>query len=138
MTGHSEIARMRQQIATEYLAAQLGLSGLAEGASRHQFITARTERIGALYQQLEAVAGDQAIALVAEAIEAVPNQATRQEIVQVVLHEQGESEATRHLLDYIQEMWETIDLLTKQFGSEATRKIIDAPVSLHTNEVMCS
>ena len=108
MTGHSEIARMRQQIATEYIAAQLGFSGLAEGASRHQFITARTERIGALYHQLEAVAGDQAIALVAEAIEAVPNQATRQEIVQVVLHEQGESEATQHLLDYIQDMWETI------------------------------
>jgi|GEM_PF-3322837 hypothetical protein len=30
------------------------------------------------------------------------------------------------------------DLLTKQFGPEATRKIIDAPVSLHANEVMCS
>jgi len=134
----SEIARMRQQIAAEYLSAQLGFSGLAEGTSRHQFITARTERIGALHHQLQALVGDHAIALVAEAMEAVPDTATRQNVLQVVLHQQGESEATQHLLDYIRDMWETIDLLTKQFGPEATRKIIDAPVSLPTKEVMCS
>ena len=30
------------------------------------------------------------------------------------------------------------DLLTKQFGPEATRKIIDAPVSLPKKEMICS
>ncbi len=138
MMGQSEIARMRQKIAVEYLAAQLGLSGFAEGTSRHQFITARTERIGALHQQLQALVGDHAIALVAETMEAVPENATRQDILQVLLYELGDSEATQHLLDYVQDMWATIDLLTQRVGPEATRRIIDAPVCLPTREVICS
>jgi hypothetical protein len=55
-----------------------------------------------------------------------------------LLHELGDSEATQHLLDYIQDLWSSFDLLTERFGPEATRKIIEAPVHLPAKEVMCS
>jgi hypothetical protein len=135
----SEIARVRQQIATEYLSAQLGLSGLAEGASRHSFITTKMEQIGASLETLSQMMGkDQAIQVVAQTLQDVPEQATRQDILSVLLHEFGDTEATQHLLDYLQDMWTTIDLLTQRFGPETTRKIMDAPVCLPTKEVMCS
>jgi hypothetical protein len=138
MTGHSEIARMRQHIATEYLSAQLGLFGLAEGTTRHSFITTKMERMGESLETLAEMMGkEQAIQIVAETLQEVPEQVTRQDIVQVLLHELGDSEATQQTLDYIRELWETHDLLTKRFGPEATRKIIEAPVRLLTKEVIC-
>src|SRR5450759_2775321 len=133
----SDVARVRQQIANEYFAAQLGLSGLAEGTSRHQVITARTERIGMLHHQLEELVGDQAIVLVAQTLEEVPEQATRQDLVHLLLHEREDSAETQHLLDYTRDLWETRDLLTKRFGPEVTRKIIEAPVSVSITEVIC-
>jgi hypothetical protein len=137
--GQSDIARMRQHIAAEYLSAQLGSSGLAEGTSRHHFITAKMERMGASFETLAQMMGkDQAIQIVAETLQEVPEQITRQDIVQVLLHELGDSEATQQTLDYIRDLWETHDLLTKRFGPEAARKIIDAPVCRPTKEVMCS
>ena len=48
MQNLSEVARLRQQIQTEYEAAQRGLAGLASGVARHDFIEARMER-GAEY-----------------------------------------------------------------------------------------
>ena len=39
----SELAELRQRIAKENMAAQLGLSGLASGVARHAFIEARME-----------------------------------------------------------------------------------------------
>ncbi len=47
----SEIARLLNQIEAEYLAAERGLSGFAEGAT-HAAITARMERIGRLHEDL--------------------------------------------------------------------------------------
>jgi hypothetical protein len=139
MTGHSEIARMRQQIAAEYLSAQLGFSGLAEGTSRHSFITHKMERMGESFETLAQMMGkEQAIQIVADTLQEVPKQVTRQDILLVLLHELGDSEVTQQTLDYIQDLWETRDLLTKRFGPEAARKIIDAPVCLPTKEVMCS
>ena len=41
MMTESEVARLRQRIADEYLAAKYGLTGLASGVSKHEFITAR-------------------------------------------------------------------------------------------------
>jgi hypothetical protein len=139
MIGQSEIARMRQHIAAEYLSAQLGLFGLAEGTTRHSFITTKMERMGESLDTLAQMMGkEQAIQIVAETLQEVPEQVTRQDIVQVLLYELGDSEATQHTLDYIRDLWETHDFLTKRFGPEATRKIIDAPVCLSTKEVMCS
>jgi hypothetical protein len=139
MTGQSEIARVRQQIAAEYLSAQLGFSGLAEGTSRHQFITTKMERMGESFETLAQMMGkEQAIQIVAQTLQDVPEQATRQDILRILLHELGDSEETQHLLDYTRDLWETKDLLTERFGSEAARKIIEAPVSQPTKEMVCS
>ncbi len=126
----SEVARMRQQVAAEYLSAKLGLSGLAYGTSRHRFITSRMERMGETLESLSLVVGskEEAMQIIAQTLQEVPEKATRQEMVTVLLHELGDTQETQHLLDYIKEMWETIDLLRKRFGLEATHKIIDAPV----------
>jgi len=136
MTGQSEIANIRQHIASEYLSAQLGLSGLAEGTSRHRFITTKMERMGQSFESLSELVGskDQAIQVLADTLQEVPEQATRQDILRVVLHELGDSEETQHLLDALQELWETKDLLSRRFGPEAARKLIEAPVSSSTNE----
>ena len=74
----------------------------------------------------------------ARSLQKVPEQLTRQDILRVVLHELGDSEETQHLLDYMRDLWETKDLLTRRFGPEATRKIIEAPVSQPTREVVRS
>ena len=55
--GQSEVARLRQQFQAEWDASQLGLSGLALVA-RHQFITARMERMGELHERLKGLMGD--------------------------------------------------------------------------------
>ncbi|HLH62264.1 MAG TPA: hypothetical protein VKV20_11325 [Ktedonobacteraceae bacterium] len=68
----SEVARLLRQISAEYEAAQRGLSGLAYGTSQHDFITARMENMGQLHNQLRSIVGDDAIALVAEALNALP------------------------------------------------------------------
>ena len=136
----SEVARLRQQFAAEYLSAKLGLSGLAYGTSRHRFITARMEQMGETLNTLSQAIGskDKAMQMVAETLQGVPDKATRHDILTVLLHELGDTEATQHMLDYIKEMWETMDLLTERFGSEAARTIIDAPVCLPIREVICS
>jgi hypothetical protein len=60
--SQSEIARLRQQIEAEYLAAKEGLSGLASGTSRHDFITARMERMQGCQVQLAQIVGAPAAA----------------------------------------------------------------------------
>ena len=42
--AESEIARLMRRITLEHQAAQYGLTGLAYGTSRHDFIIARMER----------------------------------------------------------------------------------------------
>lgn len=71
-TNRSEIARILQQIEVEYRAAQHGLTGLAESA-RHAAITARMQNMGQLHRNLRAIVGDDAIRLIAERLEAIPN-----------------------------------------------------------------
>lgn len=56
--GKSEVTRLRHLIATEYEAAQRGLSGLAQGTAKHAFITARMERIGVYGEQLATIVGE--------------------------------------------------------------------------------
>ncbi|HEV7237437.1 MAG TPA: hypothetical protein VGN15_14710 [Ktedonobacteraceae bacterium] len=62
----SEVARLLSQISAEYEAAQRGISGLACGTSKHEFITARMENMGQLHGQLQSLVGDIAIAMIAE------------------------------------------------------------------------
>jgi hypothetical protein len=64
----SEVARLRQQIADEYEAAQRGYNGPAIGTARHDFITKRMEAIGDHAQTLALLVGgkDAAMAIVVE------------------------------------------------------------------------
>ena len=67
----SEVTRILAQISAEYEAAQRGLSGLAYGTSKHEFITARMEHVGQLHNQLQSIVGDAAIKLVVDALERI-------------------------------------------------------------------
>ena len=53
----SEVARLLQQIETEYEAAKRGLEGYAI-VSRHEFITARYDHAGIYQDQLATVIGE--------------------------------------------------------------------------------
>jgi hypothetical protein len=64
--AESEVARLMREIDKAYEAAQRGLTGLASGTARHDFINAREEHIALCHQELTALVGPaQAIALVA-------------------------------------------------------------------------
>lgn len=69
--NRSEIARLRQRMADEYLAAQRGLTGLCFGTAKHTFITARLEQIGACHEALRHLVGaDEATRIMTETLEA--------------------------------------------------------------------
>lgn len=70
--NQSEVARILAQIESEYVAARRGLTGFAESA-KHAAITARMEHMGLLHQDLQAIVGNDAIRLIAERLEIVPN-----------------------------------------------------------------
>jgi hypothetical protein len=71
MENPSEVMQILAQIESEYLAASLGLSGLAE-AARHAAINARMENIGRLHRSLQAIVGEDATKLIAERLETIP------------------------------------------------------------------
>ncbi len=60
MNSNSVIARLKKQIDAEAQAAQLAMYGPAQGISKHQFITARMERMGRLHEKLKSFIGDEA------------------------------------------------------------------------------
>ena len=60
MNSNSTIGWLKKQIEAEAEAAQLAMYGPAQGVSKHQFITARMERMGILHEQLRALIGDDA------------------------------------------------------------------------------
>ena len=66
----SEVAWRLELIKHQYEAAQRGLSGFAQGSSRHRFISARMQSIGRIHQELQRLVGpEQAIRLVAETLQ---------------------------------------------------------------------
>jgi hypothetical protein len=66
----SEVAQIVAQIQAEYESGMCGLSGLASGTARHEFITARMERIGQLHGDLRDLVGEQhATGLLVHALE---------------------------------------------------------------------
>jgi hypothetical protein len=69
--NQSEVAQLLNQIEMEYIAAQRGLTGFAESAM-HAAITARLENMGRLHENLRAIVGDDAIRLMAERLETLP------------------------------------------------------------------
>jgi hypothetical protein len=66
----SEIAQIMAQIQAEYESSLCGLTGLASGTARHEFIAARMERIGQLHNDLRDIVGEQhATGLLVHALE---------------------------------------------------------------------
>jgi hypothetical protein len=132
----SEVAQFRQRIADEYQAAQWGLSGLASGTSRHEVITAKMDSLGGTFEELTQVvkSPEEAIKIVAETIEALPEIPTRSSFLDLLQRVLGETEETALLIDYIQDMWESVDMLNNRFGPERAQKIIALPSSLIAEE----
>lgn len=64
----SEVVQLLSKISEEYESAQRGLSGLAYGMSKHDFVTARMQRMGHLHNQLQSIVGESAIALIADTL----------------------------------------------------------------------
>ncbi len=124
----SEVAQLMERIANEYQAAQWGLSGLAYGVAKHEFITARMEHMEEGRQALAASVGDeQAIALLAQTLVSLPDQPQRGPLLAVIKQVQGETEETERLLASLRAVWHTIDALVEQFGQEEAVKMITAP-----------
>ncbi len=66
----SEVARVLEQIELEFQSAQWGLTGLAFGTARHEFITNKMERMGKLHEKLQTTVGEEeAVKLLAETLE---------------------------------------------------------------------
>jgi len=76
MENKSEVARILAQIAQEYESAHSGLHGLAQGTSRHSFITARMEHMARLQNELEKLVGDQAVGMIATRLDQIQDQAS--------------------------------------------------------------
>ena len=124
--SESEIAQIRETIAREYMAAKWGLTGFAQGTTKHAFISARMQRIEEGRKALEAHVGNEAIALVAETLAGVPEEPTRHHLQEVLRHELGNTADTEYLLGDLKDVWETFDLLIELFGIEDARKMINA------------
>jgi hypothetical protein len=129
--AESEVAQLRQRIAEEYQAAKWGPSGLAYGTAQHQFITAKMESMGESFAELTEMVGSpqEAAKILANTLEDLPETLTQSTLVPILRRELGNTEETAILIDHIQEMWETIDLLIARFGPEQARKIRDTPSS---------
>jgi len=104
--GVSEVRAIREQIINEYMAAKLGLSGLAAGSSTHTFITSRQERIGGLHAQLTRIVGEEeATRVLVDTLETIPEQEIRANMVMVLIYSLGETEETRQLMNRIAALW---------------------------------
>jgi hypothetical protein len=131
---NSEVARIKAEIERTYLAAKLGLSGLASGTSRHNVINVKQERLSTLHEELQAVVGaKQAIQMVAETLAQQPEVPSQQAILTAIRQELGQSEATDQIVQQIEHLWETRDLLVKHLGPDVTRRIMQlSPVCTTT------
>ena len=74
--NQSEIATLLSQIDAEYSSAQEALHGLASGSSRHDFISARMERIHTVSQRLiETIGKEEALPLIVAALDRLTTEA---------------------------------------------------------------
>jgi len=125
--SESEIARIRETIAKEYMAAKWGLTGFAQDVTKHAFISARMKRIEEGYKRLVTHVGNEAIALVAETLENVPAEPTREYIEKMLRHEFGATADTEYLITDLRHIWKSLDLLIACFGMKDAQKMINAP-----------
>src|SRR5439155_10242035 len=111
-----KVAAIREQIAAELMAAKLGLQGLNTGTAHHLFITARQVNIGVLHKQLQKLVGDDAIVLVAETLNAVPDIPIRSAILAVLRRGFNKPEEVEFFCNALQEAWQAVDLLEEHCG----------------------
>ncbi len=79
MQNHSEVARLMQQLDAECEAARLAMTGYAEVA-KHEVITARMERMGALHEELKSIVGEtEAVKALVKALEGSKARAVKPE-----------------------------------------------------------
>ncbi len=71
--------------------------------------------------------GDEALALAVLVKGDVSDALTRSDILAVLRCGLSTSLETELLCDHLQEMWETIDLLTERFGRDLAHKMVLAP-----------
>jgi hypothetical protein len=63
----SEVARLREQVRLEYEAMMRGLYSFAEGSAKHEFISARMNRVGTYHEKLAKEIGkDKATKMIGE------------------------------------------------------------------------
>jgi hypothetical protein len=55
----SDVQKLRERIEDEYTSMRLGLSGLAAGVAKHQFIEARMHQVGTYEDQLATQIGEE-------------------------------------------------------------------------------
>jgi hypothetical protein len=60
---------------------------------------------------------------------------SRQDIITALRTELGPNEGTEHLIDWLLDMWETIDLLIGRFGEERAWQIITTPAALRPQPI---
>jgi len=70
--SESEVRRLLKEIELTYQAAKNGLTGLAAGMARHEFISAKMEKLDKQRESLAHIVGaDRAMELLVQAIENV-------------------------------------------------------------------
>jgi len=125
--SQSEVARIKQEIETTYLAGKLGLAGLTFGMARHSFIEKRTENLGRLHSELQELIGEtEAMTLFVETVAKLPDKPLRHIVLMVLREELGDNEDTECLIRWVEDMWKTVDRLVERFGEDDARKIIHA------------
>jgi GGDEF domain-containing protein len=72
-SNQSEVSRLLRQIEQEYQAAHTVLDAYTVTA-QHAFITARLEHMSQIHDHLQQIVGDEAIRLIAECLEALPDE----------------------------------------------------------------
>ncbi|MBX5449473.1 hypothetical protein [Thermogemmatispora sp.] len=60
---------------------------------------------------------------------------SRQDLIAALREELGPSEESEHLIDWLLDMWETIDLLIARFGAARAWQIIAAPAVLRPQPI---
>jgi hypothetical protein len=75
------------------------------------------------------VGEQQAIVVLGETLNSLSDIATRYDVLNVLQQELEMSEETGHLLDWLHDAWETLDLLVARFGKASAHKILEAPAS---------
>ena len=124
--GTSPAPTLQVELLPRLIIPQLGRCKLCKGRAQDAFISARMERIEQGRKALEAHVAGKAMTLVAEVLEAVPEEPTRHHIQAMLRHEFGDTADTEYLLGDLKDVWETFDLLIELFGIEYAHKMINA------------